>query len=192
MGDINKVIFGDRTLIDLTADTVTEDTLLSGFTAHRRDGEIIEGTVHVPEILNDLDDVNIENPNDGDILTYNSSNNSWINSVLPPNIAKVLAATEAQWNSNPQMIAEADTLYIYTDHDTVDGQPIPAMKVGDGTSYLIDKMFITDNTSTLLNHINDLTIHTNSREKAFWNNKVACDESQIPLQSLLILTTEEI
>lgn len=192
MGEINKVVFGDRTLIDLTADTVTEDTLLSGRTAHRSDGEIITGNVNVPEVLNDLDDVNITNPVQGDILTYNPNSQSWINSVLPDNIAKVLAATEAQWNSEPQRLAEANTLYIYTDHDTVDGKPVPAMKVGDGTSYLIDKMFITDNTSMLLNHINDISIHTSLREKNFWNNKVACDESLIPQQSLLILTTQEV
>lgn len=31
---INKVIYGGRTLIDLTGDTVTADKILSGFTAH--------------------------------------------------------------------------------------------------------------------------------------------------------------
>lgn len=30
----NKVIFGDTVLIDLTADTVTKDKILAGFTAH--------------------------------------------------------------------------------------------------------------------------------------------------------------
>lgn len=33
---INKVIYGGRTLIDLTGDTVTADKILSGFTAHDR------------------------------------------------------------------------------------------------------------------------------------------------------------
>ena len=31
---INKVVYGDQVLIDLTGDTVTADKLLSGFTAH--------------------------------------------------------------------------------------------------------------------------------------------------------------
>lgn len=39
----NKVIYGGRTLIDLTADTVTEDSLLEGYTAHKADGSIITG-----------------------------------------------------------------------------------------------------------------------------------------------------
>lgn len=40
----NKVVYGNKTLIDLTGDTVTEDTLISGCTAHKADGTIITGT----------------------------------------------------------------------------------------------------------------------------------------------------
>lgn len=41
---ISKVIYGGNTLIDLTADTIKADKLLSGFTAHGADGEVITGT----------------------------------------------------------------------------------------------------------------------------------------------------
>ena len=41
---VNKVIYGGNTLIDLTADTVTADKLLSGITAHDKAGDVIEGT----------------------------------------------------------------------------------------------------------------------------------------------------
>lgn len=41
---ISKVIYGGQTLIDLTADTITADKLLSGSTAHGADGEKITGT----------------------------------------------------------------------------------------------------------------------------------------------------
>lgn len=40
---INKVQLYDDTLIDLTQDTVTEDTLLFDTTAHKANGEIITG-----------------------------------------------------------------------------------------------------------------------------------------------------
>lgn len=40
----NKVIYAGRTLIDLTGDTVTEDKILNGFTAHKNDGTQITGT----------------------------------------------------------------------------------------------------------------------------------------------------
>lgn len=41
---INKVVFGNNTLIDLTGDTLTAADLLSGKTAHDKSGESITGT----------------------------------------------------------------------------------------------------------------------------------------------------
>lgn len=41
---VSKVIFGDETIIDLTADTVVADKVLVGYTAHGADGEKITGT----------------------------------------------------------------------------------------------------------------------------------------------------
>ena len=59
---ISKVIYGGRTLLDLTGDSVTADKLLKGITAHGKDGEPIIGscefdantqdaTATAPEIL---------------------------------------------------------------------------------------------------------------------------------------------
>lgn len=39
----NKVIYGGRVLIDLTADTVTAEKLLSGYKAHGADGNVVNG-----------------------------------------------------------------------------------------------------------------------------------------------------
>lgn len=41
---ISKVVYGGRTLIDLTSDTITKDKLLTGVTAHGKAGEPITGT----------------------------------------------------------------------------------------------------------------------------------------------------
>ena len=41
----NKVIYGGNTLIDLTSDTVTACSLLSGITAHNKAGAVVEGTI---------------------------------------------------------------------------------------------------------------------------------------------------
>lgn len=41
---INKVVYGGTTLIDLTADTVTKEKVLKGYTTHGADGEILTGT----------------------------------------------------------------------------------------------------------------------------------------------------
>lgn len=61
---INKVIYGGNTLIDLTSDTVTTASLLSGATCHDKSGAIIngactydsdtsDGTVTADEVLED-------------------------------------------------------------------------------------------------------------------------------------------
>lgn len=42
--NINKVVFGNQTLIDLTADTITPADLQSGVTAHDATGAVITGT----------------------------------------------------------------------------------------------------------------------------------------------------
>lgn len=42
---INKVVLGSYTVLDLTSDTVTPETLLVGTTAHNAKGEIITGTL---------------------------------------------------------------------------------------------------------------------------------------------------
>ena len=41
---VSKVVYGQDTLVDLTSDTVTSDTLVKGVTAHSADGEAIVGT----------------------------------------------------------------------------------------------------------------------------------------------------
>ena len=41
---VNKVIYGGKTLIDLTSDTVTADQLIKGYTAHSKSGTVIIGT----------------------------------------------------------------------------------------------------------------------------------------------------
>lgn len=42
---VNKVVYNGDTLVDLTEDTVTEDTLLVGIKAHDRSGNVIEGNL---------------------------------------------------------------------------------------------------------------------------------------------------
>lgn len=42
---VNKIIYNGTTLIDLTGDTVSKNSLLNGVTAHNKSGGIITGTV---------------------------------------------------------------------------------------------------------------------------------------------------
>lgn len=41
---INKIVYGDQILLDLTGDTVTADKVLHGYTYHGKDGEPANGT----------------------------------------------------------------------------------------------------------------------------------------------------
>ena len=45
---VNKVVYDGDTLIDLTSDTVTAETLLAGYTAHDASGAVITGTYTIP------------------------------------------------------------------------------------------------------------------------------------------------
>ena len=58
---INKVTYGGKTLVDLTTDTVTPETLASGVTAHDKSGTKITGTRPTDgEILGDNGFISLE------------------------------------------------------------------------------------------------------------------------------------
>lgn len=42
---VSKIVYDGRALIDLTADTVTADALLSGTTAHDKAGNVVTGAL---------------------------------------------------------------------------------------------------------------------------------------------------
>ncbi len=72
---VKKIIFGDRTLIDLSSDTVNVDALQLGYTAHNNLGEIITGTF-VNSLLNPyIVDFNKGYINEGTWYYENPSNN---------------------------------------------------------------------------------------------------------------------
>lgn len=51
---VSKIVYDGRALIDLTADTVTADALLSGTTAHDKAGNAITGAADVCDRLHRL------------------------------------------------------------------------------------------------------------------------------------------
>ena len=85
---------------------------------------------------------------------------------------QVLFNTTAAWDAQVQLTSEANTLYIYTDHQyDSQGNKIAGIKVGDGNAYLIDMPFTDE---VIMEHINDNVRHITAEERAFWNNKVSC------------------
>lgn len=61
MSGVSKVIFGGETVVDLTSDTVTPQTLASGITAHSANGEQIVGLLNVATVDSELSGTS-ENP----------------------------------------------------------------------------------------------------------------------------------
>ena len=51
MGDVSKIIYGDRTLIDLSSDTVDAAHLAEGYTAHGANGSLINGEMVAEDTL---------------------------------------------------------------------------------------------------------------------------------------------
>lgn len=90
--------------------------------------------------------------------------------------------TKSEWNLNRDFMSQKNVLYIYTDYKTIekDGEQIliPGLKIGDGTTYLIDLPFINDTSrgseleQLILDHINNKVIHISQEERNFWNNKL--------------------
>ena len=65
---VSKVVLGEETLVDLTSDSVNEENLLKGATAHNASGEKIEGNVLVPTKISQLE-------NDSEFLNNSSTVN---------------------------------------------------------------------------------------------------------------------
>lgn len=64
---VNKVIYGSNTLIDLTNDTVTADSLLSGITAHSKDGITLTGTLTVQRFFAESSEPDVSRMSENDI-----------------------------------------------------------------------------------------------------------------------------
>ena len=69
---VNKVSINGMTVFDLTADTVTPETLSVGVTAHNAAGELITGT-HIEPVTyyTGEDEPSSDLGNDGDIYLQN-------------------------------------------------------------------------------------------------------------------------
>lgn len=99
---------------------------------------------------------------------------------------KVRYGTTDYWNDMPQLIAKKGCIYVYSDsHKDSQGRDIPSVKIGDGTSYLIDMPF-ADN--LIYEHIEDTVIHITEAERQFWNNKVRCYIDQNNSEHIIFTT----
>ena len=107
----------------------------------------------------------------------------------PGEIASVFYNTIEGWNAQRDLIAQKGALYVYTNASEVDGVLIPDLKIGDGTSYLIDAPFLTSTTIEQLNaHIRNTEVHVSSEDRIRWNNKVRAYHSTVEEETLVFTT----
>lgn len=98
--------------------------------------------------------------------------------------------TTAHWNAARGFVPMAGEIIIYDDYQVKTWQVeeygeivtktenIPGIKIGDGQAYVQDLPFVDkDLREKLMNHINNVDIHTTLAEKLFWNNKVNVDDA---------------
>ena len=113
-------------------------------------------------------------------------------------LGQVYYDTTYAWNLQPSLIAERATIYVYSDYKVIYddvGNPtfVAGIKVGDGTSYLIDMPFVTDEmTTVLLRHISNTTVHLTDAEREFWNNKISCFLDINDAENLILSKTDYI
>ncbi len=103
---------------------------------------------------------------------------------------KVKHDTTEHWNNARGFIPLQGEIIVYDDYETKTytveeyGEQvtktvyIPNIKIGNGNAYVQDIAFVNDDLrETLLNHINNMELHTTLQEKLFWNNKVNIDDA---------------
>ena len=97
------------------------------------------------------------------------------------NTSNIFFNTSEYWSTQGLTIPEKDTIMIYEDEVSLpSGMKIPRMKIGDGKAYLVDLPFVGDDVLYKLNsHMSNKEIHITAAERAFWNDKLNCNEELI-------------
>lgn len=123
------------------------------------------------------------------IYTFIYDNSHWnvVGDLIGSNI---VLGTTAEWTTRNTYIAPAGAIVIYTDRgtvtETVNGsqvtKTVPGIKIGDGSTPIIDKAFVGDDViaavrAELQAHINDTVAHITAAERLSWNNKINCEDT---------------
>ena len=107
----------------------------------------------------------------------------------PVNLACIYYNTTAGWNEQITLRSELNAMYVYTDGYVENNVNIPRIKIGDGTSYLIDMPFLDSELISVINeHIADASIHVSMSDREFWNNKVRAYYSDVQNDTLVFTT----
>ena len=196
MGSSNEVLIngiirniqklqGSSSIQNDSSGSVSQEYTLSGSTSLPTDnnGATVVGAINNIRTLKGS--TSLPSNSGGSITpTYSIFGNTSIPKVIGTAEDILHSDTTEGWNSNINTIAEKGHLYVYTDHHKVDNgdgtfTDIPAMKVGDGTSYLIDMPFIsTDDYDLLMDHINNWQIHVSENDRTRWDQNLSAQVNE--------------
>lgn len=110
-------------------------------------------------------------------------------------LGRVYYDTTLNWNVQTGLVSEKSAVYVYSDYQKIPDRKgnfvdVAGIKIGDGSTYLVDLPFVTDSTTNIImSHINDTGIHVSSREKNFWNNKVSSYLDGTDIENLVLSKT---
>lgn len=153
MPNINKVVYGNNTLIDLTGTTATADKIMEGYGAFGRDGAWMDGNA-VPEVIGDVyqDENNyvvLDNDTVSQIavtpltVTYNGTYTAPHGTAYSPVVVNVETDGELTIIVPEQTVTaegeEGDPFYVVDFNDVAYvslDEPLPSITcVYDGTTY---------------------------------------------------------
>ena len=93
----------------------------------------------------------------------------------------IQAKTIQEWNNKINYIPAAGQIMVYLIYKSIqkDEQTeigVAGLKIGDGSSYLIDLPFLGEIDQSFYDHLNNTAIHITNEERQFWNNKINCED----------------
>jgi len=107
------------------------------------------------------------------------------------NVYSILVNTSAVWATKTTYIPAKGEIDIYSDRMVIDNVNYPGMKIGDGTTYVVDLPFLADDQVSVLTgiintHIENGDIHVTAAEKEFWNNKLNYSIDPLDAETLVL------
>ena len=108
--------------------------------------------------------------------------------------------TTQHWNEARGFIPLAGEIIVYIDYKIIEKEVngelrnlyIPAIKIGDGRTYIQDLPFAdTELRDKLMEHIDNSNIHVTTQEKLFWNNKLNVNDDMELVDGALVLNRNQ-
>ena len=129
--NINKVVYGNDTLIDLTSDSVSPQTLLAGETAHDRSGTQIVGSAKQGHTIIDASGTSMATESGLQFATMKVEDDSTNGKTV---VRHIIPVTKAQYDALPSTKNSDNIIYEITDYDPPAAQGGHTIKDASGTA----------------------------------------------------------